>query len=199
MRKSKLEELREYVEELKTIKAISSESINNGYITSKRGQFLLNNGKIVTWDEMLKNKKVGNASIVLPMTQDNNVVLVVQPRVYTRRTVGIELPAGYIEEGEEPIIAASRELTEETGYVSNNILEISHHYQDQGCSRAINHSFVAFDCEKKKDQSLDPDEIIRYFECTYGEALELMDMDYIEDANSIITLERSKEHVKRRR
>jgi ADP-ribose pyrophosphatase len=34
--------------------------------------------------------------------------------------VGLHLPAGYLESGEEPLAAAQRELLEETGYVSDS-------------------------------------------------------------------------------
>ena len=41
-------------------------------------------------------------------------------------------------------------------------------------------------------------EYVKYFECTYDEALELMDMGYINSANSMLTLEKSKQCIKRR-
>ena len=47
-----------------------------------------------------------------------------------------------------------------------------------------------------KNQNLDKDEYIKYFECTYDEALELVDMEYINDAGSILLLEKSKVYMK---
>lgn len=66
-----------------------------------------------------------------------------------------------------------------------------------GCSSAYNNSFIALDCEKKSEQHLDSEEYIRYFDCTYDEALELIDMGYIEGCNAIITLGRAKKYIKR--
>ena len=64
---------------------------------------------------------------------------------------------------------------------------------------AKNHSVLALDAEKVSVQQLDDSEYIRYLECTYEEALELIDMGYINDANSIITLEKSKKLIRRRK
>ena len=68
-----------------------------------------------------------------------------------------------------------------------------------GCSSAYNELFIALDCEKKKQQNLDPGEYIKYFECTFDEALELIDEDYIEGCNAIITLTRAKKHIKNKK
>ena len=193
MRDEKLKELKKYMEELKTI-----ESINNidskKFLEIKTSSYLLNNGKTIIRDELVKNNN-GEAISILAINKNNEVILVIQPRPLTIKSVTVELPAGYVDKGETPIVAAERELMEETGYYSNNIKQVSVHYQDQGCSRALIYSFVAFDCELKASQSLDESEYIRYITCTYDEALELMEMGYIMDANSIITLEKSKKYI----
>jgi ADP-ribose pyrophosphatase len=56
-----------------------------------------------------------DAAIIFPLTASNEVVLV---RQYRPPLEGMELglPAGLVEEGEEPEEAARRELSEETGY-----------------------------------------------------------------------------------
>ena len=56
-----------------------------------------------------------DAAIVFPLTEEDEVVLV---RQYRPAIEGIELglPAGLVDEGEEPEKAARRELLEETGY-----------------------------------------------------------------------------------
>ena len=56
-----------------------------------------------------------DAAIVFPLTVSNEVVLVSQYRPAIGR-VELGLPAGLVEEGEEPEKAARRELLEETGY-----------------------------------------------------------------------------------
>jgi ADP-ribose pyrophosphatase len=56
-----------------------------------------------------------DAAIVFPLTEAGEVVLVRQYRPAIGR-VEFGLPAGLVEEGEEPEKAARRELQEETGY-----------------------------------------------------------------------------------
>lgn len=199
MRKEKLEELKTYIEELKTIKLtkINQDEEKDNFLGIEKYDCTLNNGNTFQREKLIKGKKDGSAAIILPITKEGNTLLVVQPRVYTKSTVGIELPAGYIEEGEDPVVAARRELVEETGYVPEDMKLVANYYQDQGCSAAFDHSYLALGCEKKLDQNLDKDEIIRYFECNFEEALELIENNYINDAGSIITIEKSKQYVKR--
>lgn len=61
----------------------------------------------------------GNAVTILAMTDDDQVVLGSEYRV-GRNAETIGLPAGLINEGEDPLMAAKRELQEETGYVAHD-------------------------------------------------------------------------------
>lgn len=195
MRKEKLEELRDYINELKTVEVINS-SDKPTFLSIEKKYYKLNNGKVIPREKLLKNGTDGSAAIILPVTVDNNTILVVQPRVNTKETVGVELPAGYIEQAETPVLAAIRELTEETGYVPKKMQFLDSYYQDQGCMSAYNYSYLALDCKRVKKQNLDKDEFIKYFECRYEEALELVELGYIKDINSKYTLEKSKQYFK---
>ena len=194
MRKEKLEELKIYLEELKTIKAIKQD-VEAKFLKTEVYDCYLNNSEVIRREKQIKGNNTGSAAVVLPVTKDNNVILTVEPRVFTKRTVGLGIPAGYIEPGEKGIDAAKRELLEETGYVVENIYPLGGFYQDMGVSSAYNELFLAKGCKKIADQNLDESEFIKYFSCTYEEALELIDLGYIEGCNAIMTLTRAKKYM----
>ncbi len=60
---------------------------------------------------------------IIPITKDNKVLLIEQFRQGSN-SVTIEIPGGLIETGELPIDAARRECLEETGYSSNEDLQL---------------------------------------------------------------------------
>lgn len=196
MREEKIEELEKIIDSLKTIK---KEKLTKEpkFIRSEVYRCHLNNDKTITREKILKNNKDGSAAIILPVTSDNNVVLTVEPRVFSKRTVGIGIPAGYIEDGEDSYVAALRELEEETGLVPDKLTKMGGFYQDMGCSSAYNETFLATGCKWLKNQNLDESEYIKYFECTYDEALELVDMNYIEGCNAVIALNKAKKYIKK--
>jgi ADP-ribose pyrophosphatase len=206
MRKEKLEELNSYVEEFKSLEITPIKKKKWSLFGATKKTFLssitctcrLNNGKLIVRERLVKGAGDGSATIIFPMTIDKNVILTVEPRVFTKRTVGIGFPAGYIEEGEKPEIAAARELREECGYAPAEMVHLDSYYQDDGCSSAYNQIYLALDCEKKYDQDLDKDEYIRYFECTFEEVLELDAMGYIESSGCKLALEKVKTYLKGR-
>ena len=189
-----MNEIEKIFNEFKTIKKIKKEK--NNFLKIESYLCELNNGKKITREKIIKGNSDGSAAIVLPITKDNKVILAIEPRVFTKKTVDIGLPAGYIDEGEEPIKAALRELKEETGYVSNKIECIGSYYQDQGCSSALNYYFIAFDCEKKYEQNLDESEFIKYIEVDFNELNYLINNGYITSLNSAFTIEKAKQYIK---
>ncbi len=196
MRQNKLEELYGYIDELKIRKRKLLEKKGH-FLGIERYQCELNNGRVFSREKVIKNGMDGNACIILPITEAGDTLLVVQPRVFTENQVCVELPAGYVDDGETYEAAARRELLEETGYMAQSMQPLAKFYQDQGCMGAFNQSFLATNCRKVGAQTLDGDEFIKYFECSYDEALELVDMGLIVDAASQLTLERSKQYIKK--
>lgn len=205
MRKEKLEELNDYIKELQTItKERKKEDFiyqgtepvqRRGFINVESYNCKLQNGIIISREKIVKGASNGNAVIIFPVTKEGNTLLVVQPRVFTKETVCVELPAGYLEKDEDPLTAGKRELEEETGYVPEEMRLLASFYQNQGCSAAYNHSMLALGCKKIKEQNLDKDEIIRYFECSFDEAVELVERGYITDIQSQFTMEKAKPYV----
>jgi len=59
-------------------------------------------------------------AVVVPVTDDGKIVLVQQFR-YPLQRILLELPAGKLEPEEDPMLCATRELTEETGYTAAKV------------------------------------------------------------------------------
>ena len=71
------------------------------------------------------------AVAVLPILPDRRIVLIRQKRIAVEDDL-IELPAGTMEPGEEPIVTARRELIEETGYRADELVPILKFYTSPG-------------------------------------------------------------------
>lgn len=150
--------------------------------------FKLSNGKIIT-REFVKKRK---AAVILPITQQEKIVCIIQPMALTKEGSLLEVPAGYIEEGEEAEQGAIRELIEETGYVAKDVIYLGEHYQDPGSIKESVSAFVAVGCKKMYDQNLDDGENIITLELDKSEVIQLMDNNQIKDANTYIALAKSR-------
>lgn len=80
--------------------------------------------------------------IVIPVLDDGRLVLVRQYR-YLDERYGIEFPGGGISKQESPVSAAKRELLEETGYNTENVINIGTFQPDSGVVKDMSHVFVA--------------------------------------------------------
>ncbi|WP_034621734.1 NUDIX hydrolase [Cellulomonas sp. URHE0023] len=83
------------------------------------------------------------AVFVVPVTAEGEVVMVEVAR-YTTGTVSLEVPAGG-SDGEAPLLAAQRELREETGLVADAWEPIGFMFALNGVSHAPEHVFLARD------------------------------------------------------
>ena len=99
----------------------------------------------------------------------------------------IEVPAGKLEEGEEPLPAAERELLEETGYEPLEMVFLGDMYPTCGYSNEVIHLYY---CEKavKKERHLDKDENIDLMLLSLEEIEKLINENKIKDAKSISAL-----------
>lgn len=92
-------------------KVLSAQTLATGsFLTMERLVVELPNGHVSTRDVV----RHPGAVAVFAVDDDGRVLLVRQYRVALGRTM-LEIPAGKIDAGEDPVTAAARELREETG------------------------------------------------------------------------------------
>jgi ADP-ribose pyrophosphatase len=83
------------------------------------------------------------AAAVLPLTPEDDVLLVRQFRPPVRDTL-VEIPAGLLDvDGEDPLTCAGRELLEETGFVHREIEFLGGYYASAGITDEYVHLFWA--------------------------------------------------------
>ncbi len=125
----------------------------------------------------------GSVAIVA-VDRDGLVTLVRQMREPARKQL-VELPAGTLEEGEEPLESARRELEEETGLTRGRWRELGAFWTTPGFCTERMHLFAAEDCERG-DASPEEDEDVEILRWTRAEVEQRM--GELEDAKTIAGL-----------
>jgi len=98
----------------------------------------------------------GSTTIVA--IHDGAVVLVRQLREPARKRL-LELPAGTLEDGEEPLASAQRELAEEVGLHGGRWSELGGFWTSPGFLREYMHVFVAEELEAGEPDPDDDEEV----------------------------------------
>ena len=96
---------------------------------------------------------------VLAMTKDEKVVVIRQYR-HGVQEILCEFPGGVVEDGEDPMQGAKRELLEETGYVASKLIEVGRFYPNPALQANTLFFYLALDAEKVDVQKLDEAEDI---------------------------------------
>jgi ADP-ribose pyrophosphatase len=125
-----------------------------------------------------------DAVAIVALDAEGRVVFVRQRRVAINGTL-LELPAGLIDEGEEPLASAQRELREETGLHGGNWRELTSFWTSPGF---VNERVTVFVADGVSEGEPEPDE---------GEELEVVrwtlseveaQLHELEDATTLIGL-----------
>jgi ADP-ribose pyrophosphatase len=93
-------------------------------------------------DKVFELIDIQNAVTVLPIDAEGNVYFVEQFRIAALKEL-LELPAGKIEPGEDPRVAAERELREEIGMAAGRIQPIGEFYMSPGYANEYMHCYIA--------------------------------------------------------
>jgi ADP-ribose pyrophosphatase len=129
----------------------------------------------------------GGFAAVVPVTRGGDVVLVRQWR-QPLEAFTLELPSGGVDAGEEPEVAASRELFEETGYRAQKLEHLTSVHTSTGRSTEV---CYLFRCEAVRDERgprPEPTEFIQVVEVPFQEARDMVSEGTITDAATLLGL-----------
>jgi len=135
------------------------------------------------WREIVVHP--GAVCIVARPTPDEVILI----RQYRHAAAGelIEIPAGTLHEGEDPVGCAFRELEEETGYKAAQMVERARFWTTPGFTTEFMYLYEATGLQKTKINP-DEDEVIEVDIVHRSEALQMIDDGRIQDAKTILGL-----------
>lgn len=124
---------------------------------------------------------------VVPLTSDGCVLMVRQFR-YPHHAETLEVPAGKLEYGEEPLQCAVRELKEEVGGEADVLEPLGSLYPTPAYDEEVIYMYLARQLKETHAQSLDEDEFLDVIRVPLGDAVQMVMDDRIKDAKTQIAL-----------
>ena len=132
-------------------------------------------------------------STIVPFASDDEILMIKSYR-HLVDSVQLEVPSGYIDEGESPKQAAVRELLEETGYAAERMVHVGTYTLDYSMFQQNGHVFAAYGLAKKGGQKLGRMEKIELARMPAKEVKGLLANGTILNAASIVALYRGLAH-----
>ncbi len=160
---------------------ISSERVYKGRLFDVDLDTIAMDGGVVAKREILKHP---GAVCMVPVDAEGRLLLVTQYRHAAGRRL-LELPAGTLEAGEEPLAAVARELQEEVHMAPGRIASLGGFFVAPGYTSEYIHLFVCTDLTPSHLDG-DEDEDIEIVPTTVSDALAAIDAGVVCDAKSVI-------------
>lgn len=135
----------------------------------------------------------GGAAAMIPIDNEGKIIFVRQYRHSAKREV-LEIPAGTIEQGEDPYDCAIREIEEETSYKAGKMTPLLKMYSAIGFCSEVIHIYIAEDLVKGEFH-MDEDEFITTERYTLDESISLIEKGEICDSKTISAIFAYKNHI----
>ncbi len=123
---------------------------------------------------------------IVALTDDGRVMTVRQYRHAMKQQV-LEIPAGKLEKGEDPLLAAKRELAEEVGVTAENWRYLGILYPTPGYCEEIDHIYLATSLTVGNAHP-DPDEFLETGSLPLSQAVEAVMRGEVPDAKTQIAI-----------
>lgn len=165
-------------------KTLQSERIFEGRILNLRVDTVaLPDGQKAT-REIVEHR---GAVAVIAIDEDEMIYLVRQYRKPVEEVL-LEIPAGKLEQGEDPRECAGRELLEETGLTAEYLQEVFVYYTTPGFTNEAIHVFVATGLTRQ-EANPDADEFLEVVGIPLKEAYQKVTQGVIKDGKSIVAIQ----------
>lgn len=140
------------------------------------------NGK-EAWREVVHHP---GASAVVAIDEENRIIMEKQFR-YALNDYLLEIPAGKLDAGEDPLVCAKRELEEETGIIASEWISLGTIATSPGFCNEVIHLYVAKGLSKGEIH-WDEDEYVEVERYTFDELLQRIKEEKIKDSKSLSAL-----------
>ena len=140
------------------------------------------NGK-EAWREVVHHP---GASAVVAIDENNRIIMEKQFR-YALNDYLLEIPAGKLDAGEDPLVCAKRELEEETGIIASEWISLGTIATSPGFCNEVIHLYVAKGLSKGEIH-WDEDEYVEVERYTFVELLQRIKEEKIKDSKSLSAL-----------
>ena len=169
-----------------TEKKLESQQLYDGKIVKLfRDRVELPNGK-TAFREVVRHP---GGVFILPVDEAGNVYMVRQFRYPYDRAI-LEIPAGKLEYGEEPLLAAKRELEEEIGAVAEDWRHLGDIWPTPGFCDEVQHLYLARGL-KFGETHPDEDEFLEQVCMPFAEATAMAADGRLQDSKSVVALLRA--------
>ncbi len=162
---------------------IHSEYLYKGHIVKLRLDQVRLPTKQVVAREIVEHR---GAVAIVALDAQNRVLLVRQYRSGARCEI-LEIPAGTLEEGEDPALCAMRELKEETGYRASKWDNLGYFYSSPGFLTEKMYLFLARQLTRG-ESAPEEDELINVEMLPLDHAIEMIERGEFLDAKTIAGL-----------
>jgi ADP-ribose pyrophosphatase len=132
-------------------------------------------------------------AVVVPVKEDGRIIMITQFR-YPLSKIMLELPAGKLDKDEHPLNCAARELEEETGYKSNNIIKLGAICTTPGFCSEVLHLYLARDLTPGSHNREEGEAGMELFEFTIEEIETKIRSGEINDAKTICAMHLAKDY-----
>lgn len=126
-------------------------------------------------------------AVVVPITNDGKFILVKQFRYPLQKEL-IEFPAGKLDDNEDPLECAKRELEEETGFKSEEISYLGKIYTAPGYCTELLHIYLAKNLKEGNHNREEGEKEMQILKMSFDEVLELIKAEEIVDSKTISAL-----------